>query len=174
MRIAPLPRIAENPEIFPRAPEKVATSNNAAPIPVKPFAISVHDNSDIFDKALEIGSSACTAIRMDPLPSTPEKPDILPRAPENRLNSARAPPIPVKPFPISSHVSAPIFFNVSAIGSKACIAIKIAPLPRIAENPEIFPRAPLTIPNSPRATPIAVNPFPISSQSIDPKFLRLW
>ena len=84
--------------------------------------------------------------------------------------SKSAPPIAVRPFPISLQDISPNFTNASANLPIPFITIANEPDPNIPEKPAIFPRAPETPATSRSAPPIPTRPLAISFHAIDPNF----
>src|SRR5699024_10144797 len=64
----------------------------------------------------------------------------------------------------SSQDNCPSLFKFSDISSNDCVEMKIAPLPRSAPPPPILLKTDSETTSSANVPPIAVEPFPISSQ----------
>ena len=159
---------APNPENVLSNPP-TATVPSALNIAVNPRPISSQDISPNFLKASARSFNPWIAINNDALPINPAILVKYPMLPLMTPSSVRAPPIPVNPRPISSQDISPNFLKASARSFNPWIIIRIDAEAKILENPAILPSPIRTIPNSPRAPPIPVNPRPISSQYISPK-----
>ena len=167
------PNKPENPVNLPSIPDTTAISLRATPIPVRPLAIPSHDIEPIFFIASAMSDNPCTVSRIVPAPIIPEKPANLPTRPDIRPSSPRASPIPAKPLAMSSHDIKANFIKALTMVSNPDITIRIAPAPNILEKPANFPTAVTTVAISPKATPIPVRPFLITSQLMKPNFLRV-
>ena len=110
-RILPEPKRPDNPANVPSTPDIVATSAKAPPIPTRPCAISSHDIEPKLPNALDKSPRLCTAITNDPEPIIPDNPANVPNNPATVPTSAKAPPIPTRPWAISSQDIEPKFPN---------------------------------------------------------------
>ena len=162
----------DKPPNLPRRPLTIPNSAKAPPIPERPLAISPQTKEPIFFKLAEISSRDFTASTIDPEPRRPDIPANLPSTPLTTLTSAKAPPIPVSPFPIWSQSIDPIRLRFSEISSSESTAITRDAAPAIPEIPDNLPSTPVTTPSSVRAPPMAVRPLAISPQDISPSRLR--
>ena len=114
IKIVPAPSNPENPAIFPRAPLIPATSSRAPPIPTRPLAISFHFIDANFLRPSANSLSELTTIFIEIAPNILEKPPNLPIILFTAPISARAPPIPTRPFLIAFHFIEPNFLRPSA------------------------------------------------------------
>ena len=105
--------MAENPARSPTPTVIPPTSRRAPPIAASPLPISSHGISPNFFRAFARSSRPWITINIPAAPNIPEKPAILPAAIVTPETSARAPPIAVRPLPISSHCIPPNFFRAS-------------------------------------------------------------
>ena len=171
-RSEPLPMSAPSPPKLPSRPETTASSVSDPPIPTSPLVISSHVILPNFLSASARSPSPCTPSKIAPPAITLPKPAKFPSKPRTVPSSAKAPPIPTSPFPISSQDIPPIRERAVAIGSKACTATRIPVAPRSEPNPPTALRMLNDAVNSPNAPPIAANPCPISSHDKEPSFFK--
>ena len=95
---------------------------------------------------------------MAPPPNIPENPAIFPSAPDTPATSIRAPPIAVRPFPISDHFIDPNFSNPSDNSLRELTTMFIETAPNILEKPPNLLITFVTFTISARAPPMETNP----------------
>ena len=163
MRIDALPNKDFMPPNFPNTDTDAVSSVKAPPMAVKPLAIS---SQDIFPKDSTASANILQLSARATIATLVDKDTLLfPMIFTAPVNTNRLPPIPTKPFPISSK-------ERSEKLSAACANISTAPAIVIKEIPALI--TPLesnffidfVIERKPRfnsaiITPIAVSPFPI-------------
>ena len=103
-------------------------------------------------------------MRMELPPRIPENPASLPKAPVTSPTSPKAPPMAARPRLISPQLYSVNSPNTSAISPRDCAAMRMDAPPKIDENPASFPSAPVTVPTSAKAPPMAERPRLISPQ----------
>ena len=100
------------------------------------------------------------------------KPEILSTAIMTAATSAKAPPMAVRPRPISSQDIAPNDLSAIAISPSPDTIIRIEPAANKLENPAILPTTVRATAISPRAPPMAARPRPMDSQSMVPRAFK--
>ena len=159
-----LPNNPEIPANFPKAPIMVATSPSALPIATNPWPISLQDilanASKDATKSLRPDITAFNA----PAENTLEKPANLVTAVRAIPTSDKAPPIAVKPRPISSHDIFAKDSNAVAKVLSPLTMIRIPTEPKTDDSPPVLPSTDAAPTTSVKAPPIATNPCAISSQ----------
>ena len=108
-------------------------------------------------------SSPLITIVIEPAANNEPNPANLETATKAVETSAKAPPIPARPCPISSQLKLPNLLRPSASPDKDWTIIKVDTLPAKEPKPLTLLRIPRATTSSPRAPPIAVRDLPISS-----------
>ena len=142
----------------------------APAIALKPRPISSHERLAILTKASPNLSMLALADSKASPPITDMNPPRLPVSDDAVPNSARAPPIAVKPRAMSSHPNADSDVRADEISSRAWTVILMDAAPMIDPNPPKLPTADAAVPSSASAPPIPVSPLAIDSQLNDPSF----
>ena len=160
MSILNAPAILDMPPNLPSNPATKPSSAKAPPIPAKPLPISSQEREPILFKLSAMSSRDLHIINMLTALAIEFLPPNLFRITTDAVSSAKAPPIPAKPLPISSHERPLNLDNASAkilqLVAKAIITIAVF------NDGLLFSTIFNAATNSPNPIPIATRPLKIS------------
>ena len=170
--IAPEANILLKPEILSTAMMTAPTSVKAPPMAVTPRPIDAQSLAAIALNDVVRSHRPSMTIVMAPEANKLLKPEILSTAMMTAASSVKAPPMAVRPRPISSQDMTPSDLSAVEMSSSPVTTMRIEPAANKLENPAILPTTVSANDISPSAPPMAARPRPMDSQSMAPRAFK--